>query len=115
MANALSGWPQPGDEMTQISGLSALLAVAALLVFMPVTFAGIWHVIIWIVSAGLVICVMEAHGDLDTGFVALGVFIFMLSGLALCFFVGLGWALALTLALPLLGTIGFLMIRREQH
>ena len=101
--------------MPHISAVSALVAIATLMFWLPVSFIGIWHVIIWIVSAGLVIFVIEEHGDLDTGFVALGVFVLMLSGFALCFFVGLGWALGLALALPMLSTIGLLMSPRHQH
>jgi hypothetical protein len=107
--------PKPVYRMTNIPALSMLMAIVVLMVFLPATLVGVWHIVIWLLSAGLIAIVIDEHGDLDSGFVAFAILILMVSGIVLCAIAGLSWAVTLLLAFPLLSTIGLLMARSHQH
>jgi hypothetical protein len=101
--------------MKNLAASSALALGTGLLAFAPGALVTLWHIFIWLLSAGLFVYLVEEYGDLDASIVAIAIFCLMLTGLSLSLFSGIGWTYSLALALPLLGAIGFLIIRNEQH
>ena len=101
--------------MKKLTASSALALGIGVFAFAPGALVGIWHIFIWCLSAGLFVYLVEEYGDLNSSIVAVAIFCLMLTGLGLSLFSGIAWAYSLALALPLLGAIGFLIIRDEQH